>query len=112
MGEYYAACTLGLEDVLAYELRELGVHQVDVRRGACSFSSDPITAYKACLWLRSGIRLQEELVRGPARDREELYDLTSSVDWSLFIDAGGTLAIDGSVRDSWANDTRFPVLVV
>jgi len=112
LGDYYAACTLGLEDVLAYELRELGAHRVNIRRGACAFRSDPITAYRACLWLRSAIRVQEELVRGPARDREELYDLTSSVDWSLFINANGTLAIDGSVRDSWANDTRFPVLVV
>ena len=25
MGEYYAACTLGLEDVLAYELRDIGL---------------------------------------------------------------------------------------
>jgi putative N6-adenine-specific DNA methylase len=112
VGYYYVACTLGLEEVLAYELRELGAGNVQIRRGACSFESDPIVAYSACLWLRCGIRVQEELVRGPARDREELYQLTQSVDWSLFINADGTLAIDGAVRDSWANDTRFPVLVV
>jgi putative N6-adenine-specific DNA methylase len=110
---YYVACTLGLEEVLAYELRELGANRVEVRRGACAFEGDPVTAYRACLWLRSAIRVQEELIRGPARSREELYELTGSVDWSLFIEAQGTLAIDGSVRDcSWANDTRFPVLVV
>lgn len=113
MGSYYVACTLGLEEVVAVELRELGADRVQVRRGACSFESEPAIAYRACLWLRSGIRVQEELCRGPARDREELYDLTGSIDWSLFIDAKGTLAIDGAVRDcSWANDTRFPVLVV
>ena len=113
MGHYYVACTLGLEEVLAYELRELGVYRVDIRRGACAFESEPALAYKACLWLRSAIRVQEEVVRGPARNREELYDLAGSVDWSLFMDAKGTIAIDGAVRDcSWANDTRFPVLVV
>jgi len=113
LSHFYVACTLGLEEVLAYELEQLGARGVQVRRGACEFSGEPIIAYKACLWLRSGIRVQEEIVRGPARDRQELYDLTGSVDWSLFIDADGTLAIDGSVRDSnWANDTRFPVLVV
>ncbi|MCA8972950.1 MAG: RNA methyltransferase, partial [Planctomycetes bacterium] len=42
----------------------------------------------------------------------ELYDLVHSVDWSRSIEKDGTLAVDGAVKDSWANDTRFPVLVV
>jgi len=58
------------------------------------------------------VRVQEELTRGPARDREELYELAGTVDWSTCITHLQTLAIDGAVRDSFANDTRFPVLVV
>lgn len=112
MAIYYAACTLGLEDVLAEELRQLGASQIERRRGACAFTGDQALGYKACLWLRSAIRVQEELVRGFARDRDELYALTGTVDWSQSITHLQTLAIDGAVKDSFANDTRFPVLVV
>ena len=109
---YYAACTLGLERVLADELRAIGAGQVEIRRGACAFTGDRATGYKACLWLRSAVRVQEELIRGPAHDRDELYELASQVDWSQSITYLQTIAVDGSVRDSFANDTRFPVLVV
>lgn len=112
MARYYAACTLGLEEVLAQELRDLGSPKVQVRRGACEFSADKELAYKACLWLRSGIRVQEELTRGVVHDREDLYALAQTVDWSQSITHLQTIAIDGSVRDSFVNDTRFPVLVV
>ena len=112
MPDYYVACTLGLEQVLADELRGIGAENVTVRRGACSFTGEQPTAYKACLWLRSAIRVQEELARGSARDRDELYALAGTVDWSRSITHLQTLAIDGSVKDSFANDTRFPGLVV
>ncbi|MCA8953835.1 MAG: RNA methyltransferase [Planctomycetes bacterium] len=111
MARYYAACTLGLEEVLATELRDVGAGDVAVRRGACEFEGDLALGYRACLWLRSAVRVQQELARGPARDREELYALVQTVDWSQSITHLQTLAVDGSVRDSWANDTRFPVLV-
>lgn len=109
---YYAACTLGLEKVLYDELRALGADNVEQRRGACSFTGDRAMGYAACLWLRSAVRVQEELVRGPAHDRDELYALAREVDWTQSITYLQTLAVDGSVRDSFANDTRFPVLVV
>jgi 23S rRNA G2445 N2-methylase RlmL len=109
---YYAACTLGLEDVLATELSTLGASAVEKRRGACAFTGDRAIGYKACLWLRSAVRVQEELTRGTVRDRDDLYALAGTVDWSKTITYLQTLAIDGSVRDSFANDTRYPVLVV
>jgi len=112
MATYYAACTLGLEDVLVTELRMLGASSVEKRRGACSFTGDKAIGYKACLWLRSAVRVQEEVARGTVRDRDDLYALTGTVDWSTSITYLQTLAIDGSVKDSFANDTRFPVLVV
>lgn len=112
MPTYFAACTLGLEHVLAEELRAIGASDVQQRRGACAFTADPPTAYRACLWVRSAIRIQQELARGEVRDRDDLYALTGTVDWSRSITHLQTLAIDGAVRDSFANDTRFPVLVV
>lgn len=112
MRTYWAACTLGLEPVLADELRDLGADSVVARRGGVLFRGDLATGYRACLWLRSAVRVQEELARGRARSRDELYALAASVDWSRTITHLQTLAVDASVRDSFANDTRFPALVV
>ncbi|MCK5942682.1 MAG: RNA methyltransferase, partial [Planctomycetes bacterium] len=112
MAHFYAACTLGLEEVLVDELHGVEASRIRARRGGVQFEADLATGYRACLWLRSATRVQEELVRGRVRDRDELYELASSVDWSIFIDPRHTLAIDGAVRDSFANDTRYPVLVV
>lgn len=109
---YYAACTLGLEHVLQDELKALGAGAVQVRRGGCEFRGDLAIGYAACLWLRSAVRVQEELARGRVRDRDDVYDFTRSVDWSRSITTLQTLAVDASVRDSFANDTRFPALVV
>jgi putative N6-adenine-specific DNA methylase len=112
MPSYFAACTLGLESALAGELEALGIDRVEQRRGACAFEADPPLAYRACLWARSALRLQEELARGRVRDKDDLYQLASSVDWSRSITHKDTLAVDAAVRDSFANDTRYPVLVV
>ncbi len=111
---YYAACTLGLEQVLHDELRALGLAEQDVRvrRGGCDFRGDAATGYRACLWLRSAVRVQHELGRDRVRDRDQLYRLASEIDWSRCITPLQTLAVDASVRDSFANDTRFPALVV
>lgn len=109
---YYAACTLGLEEPLAQELRRLGAADVALRRGACSFVGDAAVAYRVCLWSRVAIRVQEELARGRVTDRDDLYALAGTVDWSRSITHLQTIAIDGSVKDSFANDTRYPVLVV
>jgi 23S rRNA G2445 N2-methylase RlmL len=109
---YYAACTLGLETVLFDELQRLGAGNVQVRRGGCEFRGDQALGYAACLWLRSAVRVQEELARDRVMHRDDLYRLTSSIDWSRSITPLQTLAVDASVRDSFANDTRFPALVV
>ena len=112
MAHFYAACTLGLEEVLAKELRELGAGRVRQRRGGCSFEGELALGYACCLWLRTAVRVQQELAFGRVRGREDLYDLTQSVDWSQSITHLQTLAVDAAVRDSFANDTRFPALVV
>lgn len=112
MARFYATCTLGLEEVLVDELHGVEAAGIRARRGGAEFEGDLATGYRACLWLRSATRVQEELVRGRVRDRDDLYALAESVDWSLFISPRNTLAVDGAVRDSFANDTRYPSLVV
>ena len=107
MREYFAVCSLGLEEVLAAELRDLGASSVEPVRAGAQFRGDLRVGYRANLWLRTAIRVQETLARGEAQNRDELYDLVASLDWSQHMRVDQTLAVDASVRDSFLTDSRF-----
>ena len=66
MARFFAACALGLEPVLERELRELGAGNVHAQRGGCRFEGDKALGYASCLWLRSAVRVQQQLGRQPA----------------------------------------------
>ena len=75
VSEYYAPCTLGLEEVLAEELRALGASEVEAGRGGARFRGNRKLGYAACLWLRSAIRVQQKVAMGEVRKPSDLYDL-------------------------------------
>lgn len=109
---FFAPCTHGLEPVLEQELQRLGAHQVESRRGGVHFRGELPLGYAACLWLRTAIRVQEELAHGTAHSREDLYSFVRRVNWSEYLRVDQTLAVDAAIRDSFANDPRTPALVV
>lgn len=112
MKRYFIACPLGLEPALRGELEALGASAVATRPGGASCVGDARLGYAMCLWLRCAVRVQEELAHGAVADRDDLYALADSVDWSTMITHLQTIAVDASVRDSFVNHTQFPVLVV
>lgn len=110
---FFATCALGLEDVLAMEIRSLGADDISPQRGRVQFSGSLAMGYEACLWLRSASRVQEQLFRDrPAESRKALYDSVRSFDWRPVIEPSNTLAVSAAVRDSLARDARFMALVV
>ncbi len=109
---YWAACTLGLEAVLADELTALGAGGIAAGHGGVAFTGDQAIGQSACLWLRSALRVQEQLAEATVHSREELYGLVRSIDWSRSLTNQQTLAVEGAVKQSFASDGRFPLLVV
>lgn len=109
---YYAACTLGLEEVLERELAALGANELARRRGGVEFLGDQALGYRCCLWLRSATRVQEELLRRPVHDPRELYAAVAELDWSTLMRVQQTLAVDASVRDSGITHSQYAALVV
>jgi len=110
--EYFAPCTLGLEEVLAAEVRTLGGGDVTIRRGAVSFTGERRLGYAANLWLRSAVRVQERVAEFPAKGRTELEAAVGAIEWERWLDTHGTLAVDASVRDSEITHSGFAALVV
>jgi len=109
---FFSPCGPGFEPALAEELRAIGASEVAEKRGGVEFRGDASVARKACLWLRTAIRVQELLWKGPVRGPRELYAGAAEVDWPKFLDPGFTLAVDASVRDSEITHSGFAALTV
>jgi len=110
--EYFAPCTLGVEAALTAELAELGAQEISTRPGGVSFVGDRRLGYAANLWLRSAVRVQDLLLRAPARGKDELYDAVYRIDWARHMRLDQTLAVDASVRDSELTHSNFVGLTV
>jgi putative N6-adenine-specific DNA methylase len=116
--DFFAACSLGLEPALAEELRGLEalgggpVLDIDLRRGGVAFRGDRQTGYAANLWLRSAVRVQEELWNGTATTTDALYEQVRKLDWDRWLRPAQTFAVLATARDSQLGDPRFCALRV
>ncbi|HKT32955.1 MAG TPA: THUMP domain-containing protein [Gammaproteobacteria bacterium] len=91
---FFATAARGLEPLVADELRALGAKDVKEERGGASFGGPLSTAYRACLWLRTAIRVLLPLARFPAPDADKLYTAVGRMPWENDLSPDGTLAVD------------------
>ena len=107
LGDYYATCHPGLEDVVATELESPLIGASDVRVGASgvSFRGDARVGYRANVWLRSAIRVLVELDRGYIDPNvpggAAIYDFVrDAAPWHEVIpaDDGLTFSVESRVR--------------
>lgn len=97
---YFVACGRGLEPAVVGELQDLGMDSVVEERGGASFRGTQRDAYRACLWLRSAIRVQEELLDTRVHDAVDLYDAIQEIDWGAYLTPEQTLAVNATIRDN------------
>ena len=103
----------GLEQVLAQELIELGANDVLIERRAVSFKGDKALLYRANLCLRTAIRvlvpIKEErlkLQKG-IKPEDQVYEIAKSIDWSRFMTADTSFAIDATVYSELFRNSLF-----
>jgi len=101
---------MGLEEVLARELQQLGLEHVQVERGGVAFSGEKRDAWRACLHLRTANRVLQPIAEFPCQTAEELYGTVKELPWEEFLDKGMTLAVDANLRDSQLTHSRFVAL--
>src|SRR5690554_805851 len=104
---FFATVPLGMEGLLAEELRALGAAEVAETRAGVAFGGDLETAYKACLWSRLANRVLLPLERFPAATPEALYDGIRRIDWNAHLDAQATFAVDFASSRSKISHTMF-----
>ena len=104
----------GLEEVLAQELTELGANDVLIERRAVSFMGDKALLYRANFCLRTAIRILVEIAK-PQRleitkkikPEDALYEAIKAIDWSKYMTADTTFAIDATVYSETFRNSRF-----
>lgn len=97
----------GLEPVLYQELQELGATDLQTLTRAVQFTGDMAMLYKANYHLRSAIRVLVPIHHFRAGDERRLYQEIYKMDWSQYLDADGTLALDSAVQSSIFTHSLF-----
>jgi 23S rRNA (guanine2445-N2)-methyltransferase / 23S rRNA (guanine2069-N7)-methyltransferase len=97
----------GTTDLLAAELAAFGIEGAREMRGGVACEAGLTEAYRACLESRTGLRVLWQVGRFSADDADALYAGVRGVDWSLHMDAAGTLAVDFSGSLAGVTHTQF-----
>jgi putative N6-adenine-specific DNA methylase len=85
---------MGLEAIVAKEVRDLGYENVTVENGKVIFEAEPSAIARANLWLRTADRVKILVGEFRVESFEELFEQTKALPWADFI----------------SEDAEFPVI--
>src|SRR5699024_7783205 len=94
-----ATAAMGLEAIVAKELRTLG-YEVEVENGKVFFTASPAAIPRCNLWLRSADRLKVVVGQFQATSFDELFEKTKALPWEKFISEDGAFPVSGKSHKS------------
>lgn len=95
-----ATAPMGLESVVARELKDLGYEDVQVENGRVNFKGDYIDICRCNLWLRTSDRVLVKLGEFKAVTFDELFEGTKALPWQDWIPAHGEFPVEGRSHKS------------
>ena len=105
--EMIAKTFMGLEGVLARELTQLGAIDVKVGRRMVSFVGDKELMYRANFQLHTAIRILKPIKHFKAHSADDVYDQVQKIDWSEYLGADKTFAVDSVVFSDEFRHSKF-----
>ena len=105
--ELIAKTFMGLENILAQELNELGAKDVQPGRRVVSFKGDKEMMYRANFQLRTAIRILKPILHFKAKSAEDVYEEIKKLEWQDIIEPGKTFSVDSVVYSDEFNNSRF-----
>ena len=97
----------GLEEVLAEELKSIGVESPEILTRAVGFAGSNSLLYKTNYLCRTAVRVLKQIESFSFADNEEFYKKIKAIAWESYLDADGTLAVDAFENDSIFNNSLF-----
>jgi len=107
---FFATAAKGVEEVLAAEIRSLGVSAVTLEKGGVRFKGDMKDCYRANLWLRTAHRVLVTVAEFSCENPQQLYDGVRSISWQQYLTPDLTLAVSCNLRDSKITHSGFAAL--
>ena len=105
--ELIAKTFMGLEEVLAQELTQLGANNVKIGRRMVSFTGDKEMMYRANFQLHTAIRILKPIKHFRASSADDVYEAVKNIDWSNYIERGKTFSVDSVVYSEEFRNSRF-----
>ncbi|WP_028562468.1 THUMP domain-containing class I SAM-dependent RNA methyltransferase [Paenibacillus pinihumi] len=95
-----ATCPMGLEAIVARELKELGYENTKTENGRVNFDGGYEDICRTNLWLRTADRILIKMGEFPARTFDELFEGTKALDWPDWIPENGEFPVEGRSHKS------------
>lgn len=112
MESFFATTARGLEEILAEELRVLGMRDIRTGTAGAGFDGDMADCMRANLHLRTANRVVLSLAEFECGGPEDLYEGVRGIDWQRFFKGDETLAVSGTVRNSPITHSLYAALTV
>lgn len=90
-----ATAAMGLEAVVANEVKELGYKDLDVENGRVKFTADVSAIPRCNLWLRTADRVKLLIGEFTAGSFDELFEKTKALPWAAYIPEDGEFPVSG-----------------
>lgn len=100
---FCATCLLGLEGLVANELRHHDIENVRAENGRVLFDGDFSACARANICSRYAERIHVLVTQFTATTFEELFSGVNNVDWSKYIDVNESFPVNGSSINSKLN---------
>jgi putative N6-adenine-specific DNA methylase len=93
--ELIATAPMGLEAVVAREIKQLGYDEITVENGRVTFVGDELAIARANLWLRTADRVLVKIGEFRAVTFEELFTQTQSLPWAAWLPEDARFPVEG-----------------
>ncbi|MCF0208979.1 MAG: RNA methyltransferase, partial [Bacteroidaceae bacterium] len=107
MSEYIAKTFVGLENILAEELTNLGANDIEIGRRMVKFSGDKELMYRANFSLRTALRILKPIKTFKAKTPEQVYDVIKAFDWKSLMTVKTSFAVDSVVYSEEFTHSKF-----
>ncbi|WP_413380753.1 THUMP domain-containing class I SAM-dependent RNA methyltransferase [Alkalihalobacillus sp. 1P02AB] len=90
-----ATATMGLEAIVAREVKSLGYEDVQVENGKVTFTADVSAIPRANLWIRTADRIKVKIAEFKAFTFDELFEKTKALPWADYIPVDAEFPVIG-----------------
>lgn len=112
MLHYFIPCSLGLEELVASEIAELGATAVQPGAAGVHVAGDLNLGYRLLMWLRTGSRVLVRVGTGSAANQEALTTGAAELDWPAHFAPDTAFAVRVNGTNKALRHTQFAAQVV